>query len=196
MGIIRASEIAGSAVDERAGECWVGVVGFRTGRQCRAGGARADLSLVSRSAMGPGLGQHLRLGLESLPRPAACRRPGRSDGQRTLGTPAVVGAAATIATAVGPGRQRDVEPDRQWVGILEQQHLDSGLTRYPDACRITPRPPGFRAPSRTGRELPSIRTMTRRSRFSCSWSASGQLRQPAPLPSAIQPPLDGLARVV
>jgi hypothetical protein len=34
-----------------------------------------------------------------------------------------VGAAAAISTAMGAGRERDVEPDRQWVGILEQQHL-------------------------------------------------------------------------
>ena len=30
-------------------------------------------------------------------------------GNGTLGTPAVLGAAAATATAVGPGRQRDVE---------------------------------------------------------------------------------------
>ncbi len=79
--------------------------------------------------MGPGLGQHLRLGLESLPRLAARCGSGRSDGQRALGTPAVVGAAAATSAALGAGRERDVEPDSQWLGILEQQHMDSGLTR-------------------------------------------------------------------
>ena len=45
-----------------------------------------------------------------------------------MGTPAVLGAAATIATAVGPGRERDVEYDRSCLGILEQQDLDPALT--------------------------------------------------------------------
>jgi hypothetical protein len=78
--------------------------------------------------MGPELGQHLRLGLESLPRLATLSRSRWSDGQRTLGTPAVLGAAATIATAVGPGCQRDVEHDRSCLGILERQDLDSAVT--------------------------------------------------------------------
>jgi len=78
--------------------------------------------------MGPGLGHRLRLGLESLPRLAALSRTRWSDGQRTLGTPAVLGAAATTATAVSPGRERDVEYDRSCLGILEQQDLDPALT--------------------------------------------------------------------
>ena len=54
-----------------------------------------------------------------------------SDGQRTLGTPAVLGAATTTATAVGPGCERDVEYDRSCLWILEQQDLDPALTaRY------------------------------------------------------------------
>jgi hypothetical protein len=81
--------------------------------------------------MGHGLGQHLRLGLESLPRLGTLSRSRWSDGQRTLGTPAVLGAAATAATAVGPRRERDVEYDRSSLGILEQQDLDPALTaRY------------------------------------------------------------------
>jgi hypothetical protein len=51
-----------------------------------------------------------------------------SDGQRTLGTPAVLGAAATTATAVSPRRERDLEYDGSCLGILEQQDLDSALT--------------------------------------------------------------------
>jgi hypothetical protein len=51
-----------------------------------------------------------------------------SDGQRTLGTPAVLGAAAATAPAVGPGRERDVEYDGACLGILEQQDLDPTLT--------------------------------------------------------------------
>jgi hypothetical protein len=39
-----------------------------------------------------------------------------------------VGAAAATSTAVGAGRERDVEPDCPWLGILEQQHMDFDLT--------------------------------------------------------------------
>jgi hypothetical protein len=78
--------------------------------------------------MGRELGQHLRLGLESLSRLGTLSRSRRSDGQRTLGPPAVLGAAATIAATVGPGRERDVEHDRSCLGILEQQDLDPTLT--------------------------------------------------------------------
>jgi hypothetical protein len=78
--------------------------------------------------MGPGLGQHLRLGLESLPRLGTLSGPRWCDGQRTLGCPAVLGAAATTTTAVGPGRERDVEYDRAGLGVLEQQDLDPALT--------------------------------------------------------------------
>jgi hypothetical protein len=77
--------------------------------------------------MGRELGQHLRLGLEPLPRLGTRSRPRRSDGQRTLGSPAVLGAAATTATAMGPGRDRDVEHDGSCLGILEQQDLDPAL---------------------------------------------------------------------
>ena len=51
--------------------------------------------------MGPGLGQHLGLGLESLPRLARSGRPVWSGGLGPLGPPAAVGAAAAITTAVG-----------------------------------------------------------------------------------------------
>jgi hypothetical protein len=88
---------------------------------------------VSRSAMGPGLGQHLRLGLESLSRLGTLSRSRWSDGQRTLGSPTVLGTAATTATAVGPGRERDVEYDCACLGILERQDLDPALT----ACYST-----------------------------------------------------------
>ena len=105
-----------------------GVSRVRIGRRHRRGRTSFDLSLVSRSAMGPGLGQHLRLGLESMPRLGTLSGSRWSDGQRTLGTPAVLGAAATTATAVSPGRKRDVEYDGSCLGILEQQDLDSALT--------------------------------------------------------------------
>jgi hypothetical protein len=39
-----------------------------------------------------------------------------------------MGAAATTATTVGAWRAGDVEPDCQWVGILEQPDVDSDLT--------------------------------------------------------------------
>jgi hypothetical protein len=105
-----------------------GVRRVRIGRRYRGGRARSELSLVSRSAMGPGLGQHLRLGLESLSRLGPLSGSRWSDGQWTLGTPAVLGAAATTATAVGPGRERDVEYDGSSLGILEQQDVDPALT--------------------------------------------------------------------
>lgn len=38
-----------------------------------------------------------------------------------------MGAAATTSTAVGAGGAGDVEPDCEWVGILEQPDLDSDL---------------------------------------------------------------------
>jgi len=81
--------------------------------------------------MGRGLGQHLRLGLESLPRLGPCRRSRWSDGQRTLGVPAVLGVAAAARSTLGTRSERDVEHDRSCLGILEQQHLDPDLTpRY------------------------------------------------------------------
>jgi hypothetical protein len=79
--------------------------------------------------MGPGLGQRLRLGLESLPRLATSGRPVWSGGLGTMRPPAAVGAAAATSTAVGTRGQPDVEPHRQWVGILEQRSMDSGLTK-------------------------------------------------------------------
>ena len=66
-----------------------------------------------------------------MPRLGTRRRSRWSDGQRALGTPAVVGATATAPTAVGAGRERDVEYDGSCLGILEQQNLDAALTaRY------------------------------------------------------------------
>ena len=123
-----------------------GLSPVRTLRRRRGGRARSKLSLVSRSAMGRELGQHLRLGLESMPRLGTLSRSRWSDGQRTLGASAVVGAAATIATTVGAGRERDVEYDGSCLGILEQQDLDPALTpaslrrprfHYPDDKAIS-----------------------------------------------------------
>jgi hypothetical protein len=66
-----------------------------------------------------------------MSRLATLSRSRWSDGQRALGTPAVVGAAATAPAAVGARRERDVEYDRPCLGILEQQDLDPALTaRY------------------------------------------------------------------
>ena len=79
--------------------------------------------------MGPGLGQRLRLGLESLPRLATSGRPVWSGGLGTMRPPAAVGAAAATSTAVGTRGQPDVEPYRQWMGILEQRSMDSDLTK-------------------------------------------------------------------
>jgi hypothetical protein len=42
-----------------------------------------------------------------------------------------VGAAAATSTAVGAWGSGDVEPDHQWLGILEQQNMDSDLTVQP-----------------------------------------------------------------
>jgi hypothetical protein len=77
--------------------------------------------------MEPGLGHQLRLGLESLPRLARSGGPTWSGGLGTLGAPAAVGAAAATCTAVGAGGSADVEPDGQWLGILEQRNMDFDL---------------------------------------------------------------------
>ena len=45
-----------------------------------------------------------------------------------MGPPAAVGPAAATSTAVGTRGQPDVEPYRQWMGILEQRSMDSDLT--------------------------------------------------------------------
>jgi len=68
--------------------------------------------------MESGLGQDLELGLESLPRLARSGRAVWPGGLGTLGPPAAVGDAAATATAVGTRSQPDVEPHRQWLGIL------------------------------------------------------------------------------
>jgi hypothetical protein len=81
--------------------------------------------------VGPGLGQGLRLGLESLPLLARSGRPKWSGGLGTLGTPAGVGAAAATSTAVAAWGSADVEHDCQWLGILEQRNMDSDLTKGP-----------------------------------------------------------------
>ena len=79
--------------------------------------------------MGPGLGQHLGLGLESLPRLARSGRPVRSGGLGTLGAAAAMGGAAATSPVVGARGSADVEPDCEWVGILEQRNMDPGLTK-------------------------------------------------------------------
>jgi hypothetical protein len=81
--------------------------------------------------MGPGLGQGLQLGLESLPRLARSSSPKRSVGLGTLGSPAAVGAAAAASTVVGARGSADMEPDCQWLGVLEQRNMDSDLTERP-----------------------------------------------------------------
>jgi hypothetical protein len=78
--------------------------------------------------MGPRLGHGLGLGLEPVPRVATCRRSLRSGGLGTLGPSAAVGATAATSTVVGARGSADVEPDCQWLGILEQPNLDSDLT--------------------------------------------------------------------
>jgi hypothetical protein len=45
-----------------------------------------------------------------------------------MGSSAGVGGAAANSTAVGTRGQFDVEPDGQWLGILEQRIMDSDLT--------------------------------------------------------------------
>lgn len=56
-----------------------------------------------------------------------------------------MGAAATTSTAVGAGGAGDVEPDCEWVGILEQPDLDSDLIerRLARSRRTVARPPTF-----------------------------------------------------
>lgn len=132
-GDSKANKTVGSAVYERAGGWRVGFVRFRTRRRPRplgprGPGPRAQLSLVPRWSMEPGLGYRLQLGLESLPRLARSGRPKRSGGLGTLGAPAAVGAAAATSPAVGARGSADVEPDCQWLGILEQRNMDPGLT--------------------------------------------------------------------
>src|SRR6185312_16047112 len=90
--------------------------------------------------MGLGVGRSLRLGLEPLPRLARSGRPEWSGGFGTVGPPAAVGDAAATSTAVGAWRSADVEPDRQWLGILEQQNMDSGLTSSPPASWVNQKP--------------------------------------------------------
>jgi hypothetical protein len=46
-----------------------------------------------------------------------------------LGSPAAVGAAAATSTAVGAWGPADVEPDCQWLGILEQRNMDFDLRK-------------------------------------------------------------------
>jgi hypothetical protein len=79
--------------------------------------------------MEPWLGHRLQLGLESLSRLAGSARPKRSGGLGTMGAPAAVGGAAAASPAVGARGSADVEPDRQWLGILEQRNMDPGLTK-------------------------------------------------------------------
>ena len=91
-------------------------------------GPCTELSVVPGRPMGPGLGQSRGLGLESVPRLATSGRPVWSGGLGTVGSPAAVGAAATASTAVGARGELDVEPHRQWLGILEQRGVDPDLT--------------------------------------------------------------------
>lgn len=80
--------------------------------------------------MGPELGHRLQLGLASMSRLARAGGPELPGGCGTLGTHALLGAAAATATPVGARGQADVESDwRRQLGFLEQRDLDSGLTR-------------------------------------------------------------------
>jgi hypothetical protein len=92
-------------------------------------GPCAHLSVVPGRSMGPELGQGVRLGLESLPRRARSGRPNRSGRLWPLGSPADVGAAATTSTAMGARCSGYVEPDCERLGILEQPHMDSDLSK-------------------------------------------------------------------
>src|ERR1700748_2704594 len=101
----KAHETVGPAADgDRAG-----LIGFGRGRRYRAGGPgpRARQSLVPRSAMGPGLGHQLPLGLEPMPRLA------RSGSGRlgAIGAASAVSAAAAASTGMGSAGSLDVEPD-------------------------------------------------------------------------------------
>jgi hypothetical protein len=132
-GDCQANATVGSAVYERAGGWRVGIVGSRTGGRLwppgpGGPGSRAQLSLVPGRPMEPGLGRRLQLGLESLPRLGGSARPKRSGGLGALGAAAAVGGAAATSPAVGARGSADVEPHRQWLGILEQRNMDSGLT--------------------------------------------------------------------
>ena len=79
--------------------------------------------------MEPWLGHRLQLGLESLPRLGRSARPKRSGGLGALGAAAAMGGAAATSPVVGARGSADVEPDHQWVGILEQRNMDTGLTK-------------------------------------------------------------------
>lgn len=122
-----------AAAYEAAGGWGVGLVRSRTGRWAGPlgpGGAspRTRQSLVPRRSMGPGLGQRLQLGLESLPRLARSAGPKWPRGLGAVGSPAGLGAAAAAPTTVGARGSADVEPDCEQLGILEQRNMDSGLT--------------------------------------------------------------------
>jgi hypothetical protein len=85
--------------------------------------------------VGPGLGESLRLGLESVPRLATSGWPVRTGGLWTLGSAAALGSTAASATIMGARGQRDLEPDRPRLGILEQRNMDPDLNAQGWAAR-------------------------------------------------------------
>lgn len=62
-----------------------------------------------------------------MPRVATGGRPLWSRGLGTLGSAATVGDTAATSTVMGARGSVDVEPDRQRLGILEQQDMDADL---------------------------------------------------------------------
>ena len=53
----------------------------------------------------------------------------RAGGLGTLGTPAGVGAAGATSTGMGAAGPPDVEPHSQYLGILQQRHMEFDLTK-------------------------------------------------------------------
>lgn len=129
-GDCRAGQTVGPAGYGHSGGLRVGVARLRAGRgpRARGPGSRADLPLVPRRFVGPGLGQGLRLGLEPVPRLARSCGSEFPRGCGALGSPAGLGATGAPSTTVGTWGSADVEPDRRrQLGVLEQRDMDSGL---------------------------------------------------------------------
>ena len=112
QGYDREAESLGSAVHRRAGLWRVGLDRLRAGWRLGSlgpGGPRAEFALVPGRPMEPRLGQHLGLGLGTLPRLARFGRPVWSRRLGALGPSAGVGAAPAASPAVGTRGKYDVE---------------------------------------------------------------------------------------